>query len=150
MARMQTVGRYFVLYGRDPVRYRVVERGNLTIAIPRATAGMENVVEDTEWRPFEHHRFGQGCVVHLGPVCFGVGAFERPLSDDLWDEVEKKAVWFDMDPEEIGRWRGGLEPDASVLGYDFTVTRGEVGVEDRGQASGTSPPDEHGSTEALG
>lgn len=148
MARMQTVGRYFVLYGRDPERYQVVERGNLTIGIPWS-AGTENVVEDTEWRPFEHHRFGQGFVVHLGPLCFGVGAFERPLSDVLWDEVEKNAVWFDMDPEEIGRWRGGNEPSATVLGYDFSAKR-EVGGEDGRQGPGAAPPHEHGGAEALG
>lgn len=150
MARMQTAGRYFVLYGRDPERYKVIERGNLTIAVPWVVAGTENVVEDTEWRPFEHHRFGQGFVVHLGPWCFGAGAFERPLSDELWAEVEDKAVWFDMDPEEIGRWRGGLEADAKTLGFDFSVTRREVDSEGRGQAPGAAPPDEHGGAEALG
>lgn len=148
MARMQTTGRYFVLYGRDPVRYKVLVRSNLTISVPWATVGTENVVEDTEWRPFEHHRFGQGFVVHLGPFCFGAGAFERPLSDELWAEVEDKAVWFDMDPEEIGRWRGGLEADATTLGFDFTHR--EVAGEDRGEGPGASEPDEHGGAEALG
>lgn len=146
---MQTVSRYFVLYGRDPERRWVIERGSLTITVPW-WVGKENVVEDTEWQPFEHHRFGLGFVVHLGRWCVGAGAFERPLSDELWDEVEETAEWFDVDPEEIGRWRGGVEAGATTLGYDFQVARDEV-AGPGGRSDPAAPgDDEYDPAQALG
>jgi hypothetical protein len=123
MAQTKSIGRIFVVYGRDPVRYRKIERGNLTIIVPLVTMGTEYVVESTDWQWDENHRGGRGCVVHLGPVCFGVGAFDRGLSAELLGEIEEGAVWLEVDPGDIGRWRGGLEAGAEGLGYGYEVER---------------------------
>lgn len=128
MAQVKALGRLFFVYGRDPQRYRFWLRGSWTVVVPvPVLIGKEHVVESTDWvMEYENHRDGDALTVHIGGWCFGVGAFDLTgaLSPELLDWIENEAVWLDdVEPGQIGRWKGQVGPGAEALGYDYVVQR---------------------------
>lgn len=125
MAQVKALGRLFFVYGVDWTTERV--SGNWTVTYPPATPvkiGMDSVVEGTEWEWDENHRNGRGLLVRIGGWCFGVGAFEKGLAPELLNWIENEAVWLDdVEPGQIGRWKGKVGPGAEALGVEYAVRR---------------------------
>lgn len=145
MAQIKSIGRFFVVYGRDDLMaFRSF--GWWSVTYPPALVRKERVVEGVDnWMEEENHRDGEGVLARFGGWCFGVGAFDKGLSPEMLDWIENKAVWLDdVEPGRIGRWKGKAGPGAETLGFDYRVHReADEGTEE-------TAGNEHGAAQAAG